>query len=113
VQVAIPPNGEDRARAFYVELLGFDEIPKPPELADRGGVWLRSADVNLHLGADQDFRPARKAHPALRCDDYDALLQRLAANGIIVNRDEREFEGKAHCYVRDPFGNRIELMAER
>ena len=94
-----------------MDLLGFIEMPKPPELAARGGVWLRSGDVNLHLGIDTDFRAARKAHPALRCSDYDALVQRLASGGVAVERDEHPFQGNAHCYVADPFGNRIELIA--
>ncbi len=113
MQIAIPPGSEDRARAFYVELLGFDEIPKPFELAGRGGLWLRSGEANLHLGVDRDFGPARKAHPAFACARYDTVLQQLESRGVIVNRDENQFEGRAHCYVIDPFGNRIELIAER
>lgn len=113
MQIAIPEGGEERARAFYVELLGFDEIPKPPELASRGGLWLRSGAANLHLGVDRDFRAARKAHPAFVCPSYDALLQRLEAGGVAVERDGHAFQGKPHCYVSDPFGNRVELIAER
>ncbi len=113
MQIAIPEGGEERARAFYVELLGFDEIPKPPELASRGGLWLRSRAANLHLGVDSDFRAARKAHPAFVCASYDALLQRLEAGGVAVERDRHAFQGRPHCYVSDPFGNRVELIAER
>ncbi len=112
MQIAIPAGSEEQARAFYVELLRFDEIPKPPELVARGGVWLRSGEAKLHLGVDPDFRAARKAHPAFVCADYDALLPRLAARGVAIERDENLFEGNAHCYVSDPFGNRIELIAE-
>ena len=67
VQLAAPPNSEDAARRFYGELLGMRELPKPPLLAQRGGVWFASGDVQIHIGIEQDFRPARKAHPALRC----------------------------------------------
>jgi len=112
VQIAIPAGSEQQARAFYVELLGFGEIPKPPELVARGGVWLRSGEATLHLGVDPDFRAARKAHPAFVCADYDALVPRLAARGVAIERHENLFEGSAHCYVSDPFGNRIELIAE-
>ena len=76
VQLAAPPDSEEEARRFYGELLGC-EIPKPPLLAKRGGVWFASGDVQIHIGIEQDFRPARKAHPALRCIDYDALLPNL------------------------------------
>jgi catechol 2,3-dioxygenase-like lactoylglutathione lyase family enzyme len=112
VQIAIPRGSEEQARAFYVELLGFDEIPKPPELASRGGLWLCSGNATLHLGIDPDFHAARKAHPAFVCADYDALLRHLKSRGVPIERGENLFEGNAHCYVTDPFGNRIELIAE-
>ena len=112
VQFAIPANGEDIARRFYVDILGFEEVVKPPELASRGGVWFRSGSVNVHLGVDSNFVPARKAHPALRCAGYDALLHRLAEIEVPVMEDPLPFEGKRHCYVADPFGNRIELIEE-
>jgi catechol 2,3-dioxygenase-like lactoylglutathione lyase family enzyme len=85
-------------------------VPKPPELAKRGGVWLHSGAVSLHLGVDQAFVPARKAHPALRCRHYDALRERLAAHDVTVFDDSLPFDGKRHCYIADPFGNRIELI---
>jgi catechol 2,3-dioxygenase-like lactoylglutathione lyase family enzyme len=112
VQIAIPQGSEQRARAFYVEVLGFDEIPKPPELASRGGLWLCSGNATLHLGIDPDFHAARKAHPAFVCADYDAVLEKLEARGVAVERDEHAFQGRPHCYLSDPFGNRIELIAE-
>lgn len=110
VQLAMPAGGEDVARAFYVDVLGFEEVPKPAALADRGGVWLRSGTVRVHIGVDADFRPAKKAHPALRCANFDLLLERLRVKGIDVISDETLFEGAVHCYIRDPFGNRIELI---
>jgi catechol 2,3-dioxygenase-like lactoylglutathione lyase family enzyme len=112
VQLAIPSGGEGVARDFYVDILGFEEIPKPPELAKRGGAWFCSGSVSLHLGVDSDFHPAKKAHPAFRCADYAALLQRLHVFGVPVIRDEQPFEGNEHCYISDPFGNRLELIAE-
>jgi catechol 2,3-dioxygenase-like lactoylglutathione lyase family enzyme len=110
VQLAMPKGQEELARSFYVQLLGFEEVPKPPELAQRGGAWFRARNVALHLGVDESFIPAKKAHPALRCSRYDALVQHLAINGVEVIEDPLPFEGKRHCYIADPFGNRIELI---
>ena len=110
VQLAMPAGGENAARSFYGELLGLEELAKPTELAKRGGAWFRSGSVNIHLGVDPAFVAAKKAHPALRCADYAALISRLAAAGVSVVSDPLPFGGKRHCYVEDPFGNRIELI---
>jgi ribosomal protein S18 acetylase RimI-like enzyme/catechol 2,3-dioxygenase-like lactoylglutathione lyase family enzyme len=110
VQLAIPRNGEDRARQFYIDILGFEEVPKPPELAKRGGVWFRNGTVKLHLGVDAEFVAAKKAHPALRCDEYDAFLVKLAEHNITAIPDPLPFEGRPHCYISDPFCNRIEII---
>jgi len=110
VQLAIPRGGENRAREFYVDVLGFEELPKPEELAKRGGAWFRSGDVTLHVGVDETFTPATKAHPALRCVDYRALLDRLRRSGIVAMSDPLLFNGRPHCYIADPFGNRLELI---
>ena len=112
VQLAIPPSAEPEARRFYIGILGFEEIPKPQELAKRGGAWFRSGVAALHLGVEPDFRPAKKAHPALRCAGYDALLAKLKANGVDIIDDGTLFAGVRHCYVSDPFGNRIELIED-
>jgi catechol 2,3-dioxygenase-like lactoylglutathione lyase family enzyme len=112
VQLAMPGGEEDRAREFYVGVLGLQEVTKPPELAKRGGCWFSSGDVHVHLGVDTDFRPAKKAHPAFRCADYNGLTKRLSDLGVRVVPDEISLDGKAHCYFADPFGNRIELVAE-
>jgi catechol 2,3-dioxygenase-like lactoylglutathione lyase family enzyme len=111
VQLGAPPQSEDEARQFYGDLLSMREIPKPALLAKRGGVWFASGEVQIHIGIEQDFRPARKAHPALRCVDYDALRARLRAAGIeVIEVDDIPEVRRAH--VHDPFGNRIELIAE-
>ncbi|MDQ2663403.1 MAG: VOC family protein [Candidatus Eremiobacteraeota bacterium] len=110
VQLAIPCGGENRAREFYVEVLGFEEVSKPEELAKRGGAWFRSGDVTLHVGVDERFTPATKAHPALRCVDYPALLDRLSRSGIVATSDPILFNGRPHCYIADPFGNRLEMI---
>jgi len=109
VQLAMPPGGEQKARDFYEGLLGMRELPKPPELAKRGGCWFESGGVQLHLGVESGFRPAKKAHPALRCRDYRGLLQRLRDAGIEVN-EPADIPGVSRCHVHDPFGNRLELI---
>ena len=111
VQLAMPQREreEERARGFYCGVLGMTEIPKPPELAKRGGCWFGSGDVQLHLGVEADFRPAKKAHPAVRCRNYEDLTSRLRAAGIEVTEDEN-IPGVRRCHVFDPFGNRVELI---
>lgn len=110
VQLAMPAGDEDRAEAFYGGLLGLDRLPKPEPLASRGGCWFSNGRVTLHLGVEQDFRPARKAHPALVVRDLGALTDRLVAAGHEV-RPDHELAGVERCFVDDPFGNRIELIA--
>jgi ADP-ribose pyrophosphatase len=110
VQLAMPPGDEDRARAFYAGVLGMTELPKPEELRARGGAWFASGAVQLHLGVETAFAPARKAHPALRCSDMDALLVRLEVAGCDVTHAGTFEDGARHAYVDDPFGNRLELI---
>jgi len=109
VQLAMPAGQEDRAREFYRGILGLTEIAKPPRLAKRGGVWFAGADLQLHLGVEQDFRPAKKAHPALVVEQLDALIERCREAGIEVLPDE-PLEGRRRVFIQDPFGNRIELI---
>ena len=104
VQLAMPGGREDDARAFYAGLLGLTEVPKPERLAGRGGCWFERNAARVHLGVDPDFRPARKAHPALVVCGLAALAERLLAAGIPVTEDVDS------VYVDDPFGNRIELL---
>ena len=109
VQLALPPGEEAAARAFYTGLLGIPEVPKPPGLAARGGCWFEGTGVKVHLGVEADFRPAKKAHPALLVDDLDAMIAALEAAALAVTPGD-PVGGRARCYVDDPFGNRIELM---
>ena len=106
MQVAAPPGCEAEARRFYGDVLGLTEVPKPEPLRARGGVWFEG----LHVGVENDFRPARKAHPALRAHDLDALAERLAAAGAPVEWDET-LPGVRRFYTADPWGNRVELLA--
>jgi catechol 2,3-dioxygenase-like lactoylglutathione lyase family enzyme len=112
VQLAMPPGEEEEARAFYAGLLGIPEVPKPPHLARRGGAWFERGALKIHLGVERDFRPARKAHPALLVEGLEALAERLRRHGARLVDDE-PLEGFLRVYVDDPFGNRIELMEPR
>lgn len=109
VQLAMPAGGEVAARRFYAELLGIPEQPKPPHLAKRGGCWFESDVVKLHLGVESSFRPAKKAHPALRVSGLRELVAELTEAGVDVVDDE-PLEGYDRVYVYDPFGNRLELL---
>ncbi|MFI2434800.1 glyoxalase [Streptomyces sp. NPDC018693] len=109
VQLAAPPGSEDRLRAYYVTVLGMTEIPKPPVLAARGGCWFQAGFVQLHVGTEQDFRPARKAHPGLRVTGIERYGVRLAAHGAPVEWDEN-LPGHKRFYSHDPVGNRLEFL---
>jgi catechol 2,3-dioxygenase-like lactoylglutathione lyase family enzyme len=109
LQLAMPLGRETEARSFYGELLGLQELTKPPHLAVRGGVWFALGTQQLHLGVEEDFRPARKAHPALLVHDLPGLRARLEEHGFEPYEDQ-PLTGYARCYVADPFGNRLELM---
>lgn len=109
VQLAMPAGGEALARAFYGGILEIPEIPKSPNLAARGGCWFERDDLKIHLGVESEFRPARKAHPALVVADLQVLVSRLKAAGHHVREDE-PLAGYHRVYANDPFGNRIELM---
>jgi catechol 2,3-dioxygenase-like lactoylglutathione lyase family enzyme len=111
VQIAAPPGCEGQARHFYGKLLGLTELRKPPPLQPRGGVWFALGGAQLHIGVEADFRPARKAHPALRVDGptLDELARRLAADGTPVRWDD-ELPHVRRFFTDDPWGNRLELL---
>jgi catechol 2,3-dioxygenase-like lactoylglutathione lyase family enzyme len=109
VQLAMPPGNEERARGFYGDVLGMTEIPKPGALAGRGGCWFASGAAQVHLGVEEDFRPAKKAHPALVVEGLDEILARCEAAGL-QSRPDAEIDGRRRVHVFDPFGNRLELM---
>lgn len=109
VQLAIPVGAEAEARAFYVDVLGMTEIPKPPVLAARGGAWFRAGPIEIHVGVEADFVPARKAHPGLLVDGLRAFVDRA---GVHVRWND-EIPGLTRCHLDDPFGNRIELIEAR
>ena len=121
VQVACPVGGEDAARAFYADGLGMNEVEKPADLRARGGAWFRAYDADgavtaeIHVGVEDPFAPARKAHPALLLDDVaelEATARRLEEGGFPVDWAERHtFPGHQRCHTRDAHGNRVELLA--
>ena len=111
VQLAMPPGREDDAEAFYSGLLGIPRVPKPEPLAARGGCWFVRDALAVHLGVEQDFRAAKKAHPAFVVRDLTGLVDVLTAAGVEVRANEEREPGTG-AYVDDPFGNRIELIAE-
>ena len=109
VQIVIPVASEDRARAFYSGILGLTEIEKPPQMAERKSIWFVAGAVNLHLGLEPDFHPARRAHPAFVVDGLDAILAACARAGLVAKPDT-SFNGFRRVHIFDPFGNRLELM---
>jgi len=106
VQLAIPVGAEDRARRFYVDTLGMTEVAKPAALAVRGGAWFRAGSVELHVGVEADFVPARKAHPALLVEGLPEFVDAVGLDA----RWSDEIAGTTRCHIDDPFGNRIELI---
>jgi catechol 2,3-dioxygenase-like lactoylglutathione lyase family enzyme len=110
IQLAMPVGEEEAGRHFYGELLGLPEVPKPSELAPRGGLWFRSEGLEVHLGVERaEFRPATKAHPAFLVTGLDELRERLESDGYRIDEDV-QLEGYRRFHVRDPFGNRLELV---
>jgi catechol 2,3-dioxygenase-like lactoylglutathione lyase family enzyme len=109
VQLAIPPGGDDAARKFYGEVLGFVEVPKPERMRARGGMWFQVGPIQIHLGLEEGMRPSAKVHPALIVDDLDAYCARLAAAGCEWHFDDG-VPGVRRGHTKDPFGNRIELI---
>lgn len=109
VQLAAPAGCEEAARRFYGELLGLPELPKPATLAGRGGVWFQLGAQGLHIGVEQPFAAARKAHPALLVRNLDVLAERLQAAGVDVKWDN-DLPGYRRFYASDPWDNRLELL---
>jgi catechol 2,3-dioxygenase-like lactoylglutathione lyase family enzyme len=109
VQLAIPVGGEDLARPFYIDILGLTEVPKPANMAARGGAWFVAGAIQVHLGVETEFRANDKAHPAFVVDNVLALAVRAEAAGYRVKRDD-DLPGYTRAFLYDPFGNRIEVL---
>jgi len=110
VQLAIPRGAEDGARAFYAGVLGMIEVPKPPALRARGGCWFESGSAVLHLGVEEPFTPARKAHPAFLVTSLAAVRSALEAAGHDCVDGSGERPGIRRFHANDPFGNRLEFQ---
>jgi len=109
ILIAMPAGREDEARAFYQGILGLVEKAKPPQLIARGGCWFESGGLQVHLGVEKDFVPARKAHPAFIVDDLAGMVAKAKQAGYKITADE-PIEGCERRHIDDPFGNRIELI---
>lgn len=110
VQLAAPKGCEEEARRFFGEWLGMPEIEKPEKLKVRGGCWFEvGGGVQLHVGVEAEFAPAKKAHPAFRVQGAAALRERLLAHGIEV-KDNDEIPGVMRFFFADPWGNRVEII---
>jgi catechol 2,3-dioxygenase-like lactoylglutathione lyase family enzyme len=109
VQLAMPAGQEEQARTFYRDVLGLPETRKPADMAGRGGCWFESNLVKIHLGVDKDFRAATKAHPGLLVSDLQAIVERCRGRGLEIF-PAPAIEGYERIFVKDPFGNRIELL---
>jgi catechol 2,3-dioxygenase-like lactoylglutathione lyase family enzyme len=110
IQLAMPPGKESEAEGFYSGLLGMPRVDKPPHLEERGGCWFETGETRIHLGVEEDFRPARKAHPALVVDDLGESRRGLEQAGVRVV-DDRPLPGFDRFYAYDPFGSRIEFLS--
>jgi catechol 2,3-dioxygenase-like lactoylglutathione lyase family enzyme len=111
LQLAMPAGGEAEARRFYADLLGLTEVAKPAPLAARGGCWFVGPGIQIHLGVEQPFAPARKAHPAFLAADLEGFRRRLELAGVATTPDD-SVAGVRRCYAADPFGNRIEFIQQ-
>ncbi|OUS34463.1 glyoxalase [Rhodobacterales bacterium 56_14_T64] len=111
IQIAIPKGGEDQSRAFWAALVGLREIPKPKALQARGGLWFELAGSELHLGVQEPFSPALKAHPGFRTSDITGLAARFEAAGHDMVWDTA-LEGRERFFAKDPFGNRLEFLQQ-
>lgn len=109
IQLAAPEGGEEKAREFFGDILGMEEMDKPESLRKNGGVWFSLGVQQLHIGIEEPFTPARKAHPAFEVDDLQEAMDTLEDRGVTVKKDDR-LPGAERCYIQDPFGNRIELL---
>jgi catechol 2,3-dioxygenase-like lactoylglutathione lyase family enzyme len=112
VQLTMPTGRERDARRFYGEVLGLREVPKPAELAERGGCWFVGPGLAIHLGVDQRFLPVMKGHPGLVVADLDAARKTLVGAGATIQEDDSALAVR-RLYTQDPFGNRIELIDAR
>lgn len=109
IQLAAPKGSEGEARRFFVGILGFEEVEKPAELKKRGGAWFQFGNCQIHVGIEEPFVPARKAHPAFEIENIEGLKKHLISSKVDYTEDDK-LPGASRIYVHDPFGNRLELL---
>ncbi|WP_019241115.1 MULTISPECIES: VOC family protein [Bacillus] len=109
IQLAAPKGSEEKARAFYHDILGFEEIEKPFALKERGGVWFGFNTYQIHIGIDEAFSPAKKAHPAFAVYPINELKKHLEKNNVEYTIDDK-IPDVERIFIEDPFGNRIEFL---
>lgn len=109
IQLAAPTGGEDKARTFFQDVLSLQEVEKPHELKKNGGVWFSNGHIHIHVGIEEPFLPAKKAHPAFEVSDIEALASQITEKGVAIQHDDR-LPGAKRFYVSDPFGNRLEFL---
>ena len=109
IQLAAPIGSEDEARSFFQGVLSLNEVEKPQELKKNGGVWFSNGHIHIHVGIEEPFAPAKKAHPAFEVSDIEALASQITGKGVDIKYDDR-LPGAKRFYVNDPFGNRLEFL---
>lgn len=109
IQLAGPRGCEEAAREFFSGVLGLIEVEKPAELKKRGGVWFEFGTFQLHIGVEEPFSPAKKAHPAFEVENIEGLKGHLAEKDIPFTEDDN-LPGANRIHVHDPFGNRLEFL---
>lgn len=109
IQLAAPIGSEEKARSFYQDILSLQEVEKPEALKKNGGVWFSNGEVHIHIGIEEPFIPAKKAHPAFEVTDVEEFASHLQAMGVEIQKDDR-LPGAKRFYVYDPFGNRLEFL---
>lgn len=109
IQLAAPKGAEQEARKFFSDRLGLEEVEKPESLKGRGGVWFRLANQQLHIGIEEPFSPATKAHPAFEVENIEELKLHLKQQAISFIVDEK-LPHADRIYLNDPFGNRLEFL---
>jgi catechol 2,3-dioxygenase-like lactoylglutathione lyase family enzyme len=109
IQLVAPIGSENEARSFFQGVLSLNEVEKPHELKKNGGVWFSNGHVHIHVGIEEPFLPAKKAHPAFEVSDIEALASHISDKGVSIQHDDR-LPGAKRFYVSDPFGNRLEFL---
>lgn len=109
IQLAAPIGCEEKARGFWGGIIGLEEIQKPESLQGRGGCWFKFGSQQIHIGVEEDFLPAKKAHPAFVIGNLEIFRLHLEENDI-KTKEDAPIDGRARFFVSDPFGNRVEFL---